>query len=472
MSKKWLSFIQYSLIWLVWAWLIMLTYTWLVSKTQGSTSTIDQTQYVNMFFDKVQKNGWIPASMAHRKGLITLFCQNIFDKDLIQWFEVKDTQWWVTSLRRFSPRDSLFVLIVCHSVNQQSSNEYNPGGDTNQQLQKELDILTKLISQEKDTIKQAKLMEQQNTLWVRFKNQVELGGKNGLLLVDAPFLKKTHIKDIVDKPSCSRWSNLNSCSVATLVSKLFHQIINDMVNSKVASLYGNMTRLSNQTTETNQQGIYESITNFSDYYFGSCHTSKSSIIYLNPDATDTHCSHPNTFNILSTMMANAYQKTDKNQVIDYGLLLDKGTGTLIGRSIASLCTFTGSDNMTLDCGLDDFRHTIMNELLFYGLFLNRYRYFVPTSQQFGPSILGKDVSSNQEVLDEESRKATMELDIATIAIEQDMKIIRNFFAQFPVHIGLVAYLEDLVQLRNELIKLYTPIHQMYYKLRNAQTYQR
>ena len=84
-------------------------------------------------------------------------------------------------MRRFSPRDSLFVLILCHSVNQQSPNEYNPGGDTNQQLQKELDILTKLISQEKDTAKQAKLMEQRTTLWARFKNQVELGGKNGLL---------------------------------------------------------------------------------------------------------------------------------------------------------------------------------------------------------------------------------------------------------------------------------------------------
>jgi hypothetical protein len=101
-----------------------------------------------------------------------------------------------------------------------------------------------------------------------------------------------------------------------------------------------------------------------------------------------------------------------------------------------------------------------------------YGHYVVSSEQFGPLSMGRDKSTTQEILDEEARKANLELEVATNSIEQDLKIIRNLFAKFPIHIGLVAYLEDLVNFRNELVKLYTPIHQMYFKLRNAQTYDR
>jgi hypothetical protein len=39
---------------------------------------------------------------------------------------------------------------------------------------------------------------------------------------------------------------------------------------------------------------------------------------------------------------------------------------------------------------------------------------------------------------------------------------------FPVHIWFLAYHESLVTFRDALAKLYTPIHQLKYKLRNAQ----
>ncbi len=41
-------------------------------------------------------------------------------------------------------------------------------------------------------------------------------------------------------------------------------------------------------------------------------------------------------------------------------------------------------------------------------------------------------------------------------------------ATFPVHIGLLAYYEDVLEFRKALVKIYTPIHQLYYKLRNVQ----
>lgn len=99
-----------------------------------------------------------------------------------------------------------------------------------------------------------------------------------------------------------------------------------------------------------------------------------------------------------------------------------------------------------------------------------YKHYVVSSEQFWPLTIGKDKQETQEVLDMEQRKSQLEVDVNTQAIQQDFKIIRKLISSFPIHIGLVAYLEDLVNFRGELTKLYTPIHQMYYKLRNTQTY--
>lgn len=126
----------------------------------------------------------------------------------------------------------------------------------------------------------------------------------------------------------------------------------------------------------------------------------------------------------------------------------------------------------LSCLLDDYQHLVTNELLFYGLFMKMYASIIPTDKQFGALTIGKDAAATQEYLDEEVWKAQLELEIADESTFNTLKTVRNLYAQFPLHIGLVAYLEDLVNLRNELVKLYTPVHQMYYKLRNAQSYAR
>ncbi len=101
-----------------------------------------------------------------------------------------------------------------------------------------------------------------------------------------------------------------------------------------------------------------------------------------------------------------------------------------------------------------------------------YAAIIPSDKQFGALTLGKDTAATQEYLDEEARKTQLELEVAEESVFNTAKIVRNIYAQFPVHIGLVAYLEDLVGLRNELVKLYTPMHQMYYKFINAQSYAR
>ena len=99
-----------------------------------------------------------------------------------------------------------------------------------------------------------------------------------------------------------------------------------------------------------------------------------------------------------------------------------------------------------------------------------YKHYVVSSEQFWPLTIGKDKKITQEGLDKEQWKTQVEIEVNTQAIQQDFKIIRKLISTFPIHIGLVAYLEDLVNFRWEMTKLYTPIRQLYYKLRNVQTY--
>jgi hypothetical protein len=50
--------------------------------------------------------------------------------------------------------------------------------------------------------------------------------------------------------------------------------------------------------------------------------------------------------------------------------------------------------------------------------------------------------------------------------------LKNMYSTFPVHIWLMAYYEDLLVFRKNFVKIYTPIHQLYYKLENQQNQRR
>jgi hypothetical protein len=50
-----------------------------------------------------------------------------------------------------------------------------------------------------------------------------------------------------------------------------------------------------------------------------------------------------------------------------------------------------------------------------------------------------------------------------------MRILDNIQTTYPMHIGMQAYLEDIKWYRKQLGKIHTPMHQLYYLLRNVQS---
>lgn len=173
--------------------------------------------------------------------------------------------------------------------------------------------------------------------------------------------------------------------------------------------------------------------------------------------------HPQTRVILSQYFQQAQQLVSKTTYIDAKQLLTSRSKNCANTSKDFLvCAFDNSNNNT--AAWDQFHNLIYNELLFYKLFItlamdrlqypefNKFRVYSDTSTEARQEM----IRMSQETALGESAVAYME------------KTLQNMQTAFPIHIGLLAYYEDIISIRSSLLRIYTPIHQLYYKLRNVQ----
>jgi hypothetical protein len=49
-----------------------------------------------------------------------------------------------------------------------------------------------------------------------------------------------------------------------------------------------------------------------------------------------------------------------------------------------------------------------------------------------------------------------------------LRMLRDQYSAFPLHIGFLLYQEDILKLWRPLAQIYTPISQLYYTLKNVQ----
>lgn len=257
---------------------------------------------------------------------------------------------------------------------------------------------------------------------------------------------------------CNFALDLNWCDMSIRLSDIFHTIINDYTNIKIVWLFWN--------SSADLSDIKWQIQLFSNDYFGVCDGKE--IIYLNKNTDKWYCNHPNTYNMLSNYIKKLNQNLAQTKIIDFTALEKiEWTWSLIKRAFVTDC----NQEITSDkvwCGLNDFNNLVMNELMYYTMFLNFYNSLVPTSTQYMELTAWRWVWSNINIVQEEWFRTKLELEVANESVWSTLRVIRNLYTWFPVHVWLVAYLEDLVRFRDELIKLYTPIHQTYYKFRNIQ----
>ena len=204
--------------------------------------------------------------------------------------------------------------------------------------------------------------------------------------------------------------------------------MNDLSNTKMAQLYG-----------YNGGDMDEAIKTFSNKYFGSGEEicGDQDKIYLDKEQSDPDakaCSHPQTRNALEQYFNDAKQMTDNLKFLDADKILKADT---------SQCDKDPS--LLLQCAFDaqkreKFHNVIYNELLFYKLFLalSANRLNDPSYEPIG------FVKSSANTAQSETDRLYQQSSTSEDAISLMMKMLQNIQTTFPLHIGLLAYYEDVM----------------------------
>ncbi|MEF2176071.1 MAG: hypothetical protein V3575_06355 [Candidatus Absconditabacteria bacterium] len=255
--------------------------------------------------------------------------------------------------------------------------------------------------------------------------------------------------------SCDPQSGMNSCDFSEFLPSLFNGIMNDYSNIKLMSLFGN-----------SDEDIHTSIENFSDTYFGKGICGDN--IYLNPQTIEeskySFCSHPKTYKLLFEYIKSV-QILKNTTFIDYNKIINQDNNYF------NLALVDSSPQLALK-NWDLFKDILFNELVFYNLFIVFYGNQINYNTALSPFQVTSDITS---VIDESNAEYTLllkEISLSQQAIFQLDRLMANTYTSFPMHIGLMAYYEDVLNFRYEFAKIYTPVHQLYYKLQNVQDLRR
>lgn len=114
-----------------------------------------------------------------------------------------------------------------------------------------------------------------------------------------------------------------------------------------------------------------------------------------------------------------------------------------------------------------FHNLILNEMMFYNLFLGYYQSVLDDMINL-QEIRLSNITTVVERDTFESLAILQEQEFTQQATYQMLRMLENLQANFPIYITLLAYKEDIEKLRKHLARAYTPLHQLYYTLRNTQ----
>jgi predicted DNA-binding protein YlxM (UPF0122 family) len=118
---------------------------------------------------------------------------------------------------------------------------------------------------------------------------------------------------------------------------------------------------------------------------------------------------------------------------------------------------------SLETQLVGFQKIVTNELMRYNLFINYYTLYLNNPQLQPMSLSFIEWYNIKEISD-----SVTALKVSQKAVFRTMSSLKNIYVTFPIHIWMLAYQEDIVNFMWSLKKLYTPLHQMYYKYQKVQ----
>lgn len=275
--------------------------------------------------------------------------------------------------------------------------------------------------------------------------------------------------------SCDPKKNMANCKFMNFAPNIYSAILNDISNIKLASIYG--YKYNSNDKNARAQAIQE----FTHRYFhdpeqleATCND--PAIHYLHEkDLTgeqSDYCSHPNTYKTLDEIIKSSQNLIKKTTLLDAETIMesscDNNSDPLIYYKNPLICAMSNKGFIPMNpWSTTSFHNLILNEMMFYNLFLGYYQSVLDDMINL-QEIRLSNISTVVERDTFESLAILQEQEFTQQATYQMLRMLENLQANFPVYITLLAYKEDLEKLRKYLARTYTPLHQLYYTLRNAQ----
>lgn len=251
----------------------------------------------------------------------------------------------------------------------------------------------------------------------------------------------------------------DDCNIAELTEEIITQLFSELFTLKQAEIFG-LTR----PWITEESKLYEDINRYVAEKFAIPVKGKNGFCWDQKDTT-----YPQTCSIMKKQMKAFLSTIQKFKLLEtqslYATIANKNS-----QSDFLPCTSWRENNKEYDLilcgtlgdtdnGLKPFIHLLYNELTRYLTFTTYYEW-----------ILNERTEPNEALQDEIQHIGDSQEEILLLT-NQTINNLVNLSVTYPLHIGMLAYQEDLLRFRDRLSKVVTPFYTLYHKLRNVQVNQ-
>lgn len=273
--------------------------------------------------------------------------------------------------------------------------------------------------------------------WVKFYEKLkEDSAKGSRLWIRSWIFGKCRIQNWVNTDD----ESLNNVDFACVTSDIFDKLANDFINIATYFAYWGFDTPENMV-------LFEK-----DFYIWKI--CPKSYIYDEGSNSDT-CKHSKTYKYYKNLVSGlngglkglSLIETDKSKIYkDFSP--EKETKQ------ATMYLMTAKDY-------------VYNELYFYSIFIWYYTAMIETNT-WKFQLKATDIRKSNKDTQSESINAKDNITLARNSVKKSFTVIKDIYRTFPIHLWYMALYEDIGKLRESFAKLYTPLDQFRYKLKNVQ----
>lgn len=378
---------------------------WLVQ--ESFAQRISMNEYIIEVTKNIDKTWeWIKQEDKQAYNIFSNLCDSILTKD-----NITTPEWNI-----YSPKESIFVAIICNSSKGEKK-------DKTAKISEEILPINKILKRK--NIRDMGII----------CSQSQIGSLDG--------------SASIGDTDCEDRSFNNNLDYPFIFQKTITQVQNDRVNLSLARIYGTI-----DSTLTEKELANEYIEN----HFNT--------IGVLPEAKN----YPDTYKRLTEYIKNGKTIQKETYFIDYKKVKDNESS--INGNIADFF-FINSESKTPPNYHKINTDILYNELFFYTLFTSVYteylnRFWDSNKENIPISWWQKNITIWEAIILQRWR---IQIQIENIknAVSESIRQLWNLESSYPIHIGFLMYQEDLLNMRDNLAKIYLPLHQLHYKLENVQS---